>query len=118
MLIGIDTGGTFTDFVGRTADGRAMVLKVQSTPDDPSRAMLEGINQLLSELKVSQLRLCAAQRSQPTRSLSEKAPAPASSLLKASGRSGIDVDTHRVYELQLQPRHKYFRAGLTARGSQ
>ena len=53
MLIGIDTGGTFTDFVGRTADGRAMVLKVQSTPDDPSRAMLEGINQLLSELKVS-----------------------------------------------------------------
>ena len=114
MLIGIDTGGTFTDFVGRTADGRAMVLKVQSTPDDPSRAMLEGINQLLSELKVSPLKLsglCMAQRSQPTRSLSEKAPAPASSLLKAKDvlEIGRQIRT-AVYELQVQPETPVFLA--------
>ncbi|MEJ5255498.1 MAG: hydantoinase/oxoprolinase family protein [Acidimicrobiales bacterium] len=39
MRIGSDTGGTFTDLV--TDDGR--VLKVPSTPDDPGRAVREGI---------------------------------------------------------------------------
>jgi N-methylhydantoinase A len=43
--IGIDTGGTFTDFV--YVDGRSVrVLKVPSTPDDPSRAILEGLARL------------------------------------------------------------------------
>jgi N-methylhydantoinase A/oxoprolinase/acetone carboxylase beta subunit len=43
--IGIDTGGTFTDFVRLTGDGLA-VDKRRSTPDDPSRAILEGIASL------------------------------------------------------------------------
>ena len=37
--LGADTGGTFTDLV--TADGR--VVKVLSTPDDPGRALREGL---------------------------------------------------------------------------
>ena len=40
-IVGIDTGGTFTDF---TVGDR--VAKVRSTPDDPSRAVLEGLDQL------------------------------------------------------------------------
>ncbi|MGH7163021.1 MAG: hydantoinase/oxoprolinase N-terminal domain-containing protein, partial [Planctomycetota bacterium] len=36
--VGVDTGGTFTDFV---ADGK--VLKLRSTPGDPARAVLEGL---------------------------------------------------------------------------
>lgn len=40
--IGIDTGGTFTDVV--RVRGRKMVVhKLRSTPDDPSRAVLEGL---------------------------------------------------------------------------
>lgn len=40
--IGIDTGGTFTDVV--RIRGRQMVVhKLRSTPDDPSRAVLEGL---------------------------------------------------------------------------
>ena len=42
---GIDTGGTFTDFV-RLEDGRLRVHKQLSTPDDPSRAVLAGIDHL------------------------------------------------------------------------
>ncbi len=42
MLIGSDTGGTFTDLV--TDDGR--VVKVPSTPDDPGRALRAGLGQL------------------------------------------------------------------------
>jgi len=43
MLIGIDTGGTFTDFVFLTADGRLSVAKAPSTPEDPSRAVFDGL---------------------------------------------------------------------------
>ena len=44
--LGIDTGGTFTDFVLVDAQGRLRVHKVLSTPDAPERAILEGIAQL------------------------------------------------------------------------
>ncbi|HKY75495.1 MAG TPA: hydantoinase/oxoprolinase family protein, partial [Acidimicrobiia bacterium] len=42
MHVGADTGGTFTDLV--TEDGR--VVKVLSTPDDPGRALGEGLGEL------------------------------------------------------------------------
>ena len=49
-LIGIDTGGTFTDFVWQDAGGRLHVHKELSTPHDPARAILNGLARLaLSE---------------------------------------------------------------------
>ncbi|MDA8058435.1 MAG: hydantoinase/oxoprolinase family protein [Actinomycetota bacterium] len=43
-LVGIDVGGTFTDLAWAGDDGAvAAVLKVPSTPDDPSRAVLEAL---------------------------------------------------------------------------
>ena len=45
--IGVDTGGTFTDLVLLQDDG-LRVHKVRSTPDDPARGILEGINDLTS----------------------------------------------------------------------
>lgn len=47
--IGIDVGGTFTDFVMRNAqDGTTFFYKVPSTPDDPSLAIETGIVELLA----------------------------------------------------------------------
>jgi len=43
--IGVDTGGTFTDFVRLDAQGLT-VHKLRSTPDDPARAILAGIADL------------------------------------------------------------------------
>lgn len=43
--VGVDTGGTFTDFVFETADG-VRVFKLSSTPDDPSRAIREGLERI------------------------------------------------------------------------
>ncbi len=49
LRIAVDIGGTFTDLVV-VEDGRVTdTSKVLTTPDDPSRAVLEGINALLSE---------------------------------------------------------------------
>lgn len=45
MLLGVDTGGTFTDFVHFSASGLRF-HKVLSTPDDPSRAIEQGIREL------------------------------------------------------------------------
>jgi N-methylhydantoinase A len=41
MRVGVDTGGTFTDLVGD--DGR--VVKVPSTPDDPTRALQSAVDE-------------------------------------------------------------------------
>lgn len=45
-LIGIDTGGTFTDFVYLSTDGLLQTCKVLSTPDDPAQAIITGLRQL------------------------------------------------------------------------
>jgi len=45
MFLGVDTGGTFTDFVLFDAHGLRF-HKVLSTPDDPSRAIVQGIGAL------------------------------------------------------------------------
>jgi N-methylhydantoinase A/oxoprolinase/acetone carboxylase beta subunit len=48
LVVGIDTGGTFTDLVA-VMDGRLRVHKVLSTPDDPARAVLAGLKVILDE---------------------------------------------------------------------
>jgi N-methylhydantoinase A len=52
--IGVDIGGTFTDFVMLdTASGRLHNGKVLTTPQDPSIAVLEGIQRLLAAHQVA-----------------------------------------------------------------
>ena len=48
--IGIDVGGTFTDFVlADPRDGSLTYYKEPSTPDEPSRALIEGLKALLDK---------------------------------------------------------------------
>lgn len=50
LRVGVDTGGTFTDLVAFTEeDGGLLVHKVSSTPDDPGRAILHGLEELLEK---------------------------------------------------------------------
>jgi N-methylhydantoinase A len=45
----VDTGGTFSDFVYLDeTSGEVSIMKVPSTPDDPSRAIIQGIDVLLA----------------------------------------------------------------------
>jgi N-methylhydantoinase A len=46
--IGVDTGGTFTDFVFEQ-DGRLKLFKLPSTPADPSLAIQQGLARICSE---------------------------------------------------------------------
>ncbi len=47
QLIGVDVGGTFTDIVfSDTTANRTLTHKVASTPDDPSRAFMRGVQEV------------------------------------------------------------------------
>jgi len=50
LRIGVDVGGTFTDFVlVDEAQRRVLTGKRLTTPDDPGRAILEGVARILGE---------------------------------------------------------------------
>ncbi|MDP7416470.1 MAG: hydantoinase/oxoprolinase N-terminal domain-containing protein, partial [Desulfobacterales bacterium] len=48
--IGIDVGGTFTDFLLSLEDGASRIYKVLSTPQEPSIAVIRGLETMASEL--------------------------------------------------------------------
>ena len=53
-VIGVDVGGTFTDFVYRDMEtGIVAIHKVSTTPDDPSRAIVEGVIEICAANGVS-----------------------------------------------------------------
>lgn len=55
--LGFDTGGTFTDFaLFDELDGTLHVHKALSTPDDPARAVIGGIRDLLKLLDINSAR--------------------------------------------------------------
>ena len=52
IRVGVDTGGTFTDFV-YVIDDAVDIFKLPSTPSDPSAAIRDGLNQICEKLGVS-----------------------------------------------------------------
>ncbi|QCI65985.1 hydantoinase/oxoprolinase family protein [Phreatobacter stygius] len=53
VRVAVDIGGTFTDIALSTEAGLVHESKISSTPDDPSRAVVEGLAQLLAELDIA-----------------------------------------------------------------
>lgn len=51
--IGVDVGGTFTDFIYVDDDGKIEVYKTSTTPHDPSIGMMEGINAICDKLNIA-----------------------------------------------------------------
>ncbi len=47
--IGIDVGGTFTDFLLTSEDGTSEIYKVLSTPDDPSVGLMDGLEDMAKD---------------------------------------------------------------------
>lgn len=51
IVIGIDTGGTFTDFIYKVG-GQWGILKILSTPENPGKAVLDGIGRIAGDARV------------------------------------------------------------------
>ncbi len=54
LRVGVDVGGTFTDLAALDDAGTLHRLKLFSTPHDPSRAVLEGLDRLLGQLRTGE----------------------------------------------------------------
>jgi N-methylhydantoinase A len=53
IRLGIDVGGTFTDIVFLTPDGRVLTRKVLSTPDDYSRSIRSGLQGVFTQSELA-----------------------------------------------------------------
>jgi N-methylhydantoinase A len=57
--VGVDVGGTFTDLICITPEGRVILDKTPTTPDDQSTGVLTGVDQLAGALGVETEAFCA-----------------------------------------------------------
>lgn len=57
--VGVDVGGTFTDLICVDDEGRVLLDKTPTTPEDQSIGMLDGLNRLAGTLGLEQEELCA-----------------------------------------------------------
>ncbi len=57
LILGVDTGGTFTDIVCIDASGHTKRWKVLSTPHDPSQAIIQGITELLADFRSADIEM-------------------------------------------------------------
>jgi N-methylhydantoinase A/oxoprolinase/acetone carboxylase beta subunit len=71
LRVGIDTGGTFTDFV-LVRNGRLEVLKTFSTPQQPELAILDGLDRLWNPARRSGVLTVGAVHDRANRRLLEK----------------------------------------------
>ena len=116
--IGIDIGGTFTDFVlvnGET--GKVDIHKQLTTPDDPSRAVLEGIDTILANAStdISDISEIIHGTTLVTNAIIERRGSPTGMLVTNGMRDVLDIGRERRYDLfdlrltfpkPLVPRHR------------
>jgi N-methylhydantoinase A len=102
MRLGVDIGGTFTDFALVDAAGRRIgVHKQLTTPNDPSLAVLEGTATALAEagIALSQLGEIVHGTTLVTNALIERRGAPTGMLVTQGFRDLFDIGKEQRYDL-------------------
>lgn len=115
--IGVDTGGTFTDLVAiDEQSGEIQLIKTPSTPDDPGRAILEGIQQGVGKglWRCGDISMLVHGTTVATNALLERRGAKTALVTTAGFRDVLEIqrqDRPRMYDLRsrrpepLVPRH-------------
>ncbi len=101
-IVGIDTGGTFTDLIAFVG-GEVRTHKVPSTPDNPARAVLHGLQELLPE---SMPRIVTYGSTVATNALLERRGARVVVLTTAGFEDLIEIGRQNrplLYDLEPQP---------------
>jgi N-methylhydantoinase A/oxoprolinase/acetone carboxylase beta subunit len=119
MYIGIDTGGTFTDFVC-WSNGQAFTLKVPSTPSNPADAVLDGLRQLLARAQLSgpDVRELIHGTTVATNAVLERKGAHTAIITTAGFKDVLEIGRQlrqQVYDLDLQAQTPAFLAPGRAR---
>ncbi len=98
--IGVDIGGTFTDFALYTADSGTMAIHKQlTTPSDPSIAVLDGIKTLLdrSDVKMNSVEAIAHGTTLVTNSVIERRGAKTGMLVTGGFQAIPEARGFEVY---------------------
>ncbi|MEX2643387.1 MAG: hydantoinase/oxoprolinase family protein [Acetobacterales bacterium] len=102
VRIGVDVGGTFTDFVlYDEKNGRVQTGKRLTTPEDPSIAMLEGIERLLEEtgIDAGALHSVVHGTTLVTNTVIEQKGAKVGLIATKGHRDGIEIGNEIRYDL-------------------
>ena len=102
LSLGIDIGGTFTDVVIHDPrDGRAVIWKESTTPDDPSRGALVGTRRVLEKAgaRPGQIGRVVHATTLFTNALIERKGARTGLLTTAGFRDVLEIARERKYEL-------------------
>lgn len=102
LSLGIDIGGTFTDVVIHDPrDGRAVIWKESTTPDDPARGALEGTRRVLEKAgaKPEQIGRVVHATTLFTNALIERKGAKTGLLTTAGFADVLEIGRERKYEL-------------------
>ncbi|HEY4890974.1 MAG TPA: hydantoinase/oxoprolinase family protein [Reyranella sp.] len=102
LSLGIDIGGTFTDLVIHDPrDGRAVIWKESTTPDDPARGTLLGTRKVLEKAgaKPGQIGRVVHATTLFTNALIERKGARTGLLTTAGFRDVLEIGRERKYEL-------------------
>ena len=102
LSLGIDIGGTFTDLVIHDPrDGRAVIWKESTTPDDPARGALEGTRRVLEKAgaRPEQVGRVVHATTLFTNALIERKGAKTGLLTTAGFRDVLEIGRERKYEL-------------------
>ena len=102
LSLGIDIGGTFTDLVIHDPhNGRAVIWKESTTPDDPARGALEGTRRVLAQAgaRPDQVGRVVHATTLFTNALIERKGAKTGLLTTAGFRDVLEIGRERKYEL-------------------
>ncbi|HLG44797.1 MAG TPA: hydantoinase/oxoprolinase family protein [Reyranella sp.] len=102
LSLGIDIGGTFTDLVIHDPrDGRAVIWKESTTPDDPARGAIDGTRRVLAKAgaKPEQVGRVVHATTLFTNALIERKGAKTGLLTTAGFRDVLEIGRERKYEL-------------------
>ncbi|SKA36638.1 N-methylhydantoinase A [Enhydrobacter aerosaccus] len=102
LSLGIDIGGTFTDLVVHDPrDGRAVIWKESTTPDDPARGALEGTRRVLEKAGASaeQVGRVVHATTLFTNALIERKGAKTGLITTAGFADVLEIGRERKYEL-------------------
>jgi N-methylhydantoinase A len=99
--VGIDIGGTFTDLLMVSEDGRAVIGKTLTTPGDPSLAVETALDQALRDAGAVSHELAALVHGTTlvTNAIIERKGAPTALLTTAGFRDAIEIGREHRYEL-------------------
>ena len=113
--IGVDVGGTFTDFSCQLSDGRRLGFKIPSTPGDPSQAVIEGVSELIENYNVdpSQIELFAHGTTVATNAVLERKGATVGLITTSGFRDVLEIGRQmrqQMYSVRLEPETPVFLA--------